>query len=75
MAKRFRCIGCGRRSTVEGQRSWLTVLLSVLMFSFIFDMWFSYCEKCARKVNHISVFFIVLMTMLVIGVFVYVYVN
>jgi hypothetical protein len=71
MADSFRCLLCGGTSDVEGKRSWPTVILSIVSFAWVFELWYRYCPTCMAKINAISVFLIAAIGFVVLGVSLY----
>jgi len=72
MSEPFQCWLCGSPSTVEGKRSWPTIVLSIVTFAWVFDLWYRYCPRCMAKINAVSVFFVAMLGVVVLGVILYV---
>jgi hypothetical protein len=72
MERAFRCWMCGEESSVEGRRSWLTIALSILMFSWLSDVWYKYCPRCTARLHAMSLFVVVLFSILcMVGALIY----
>ena len=71
MAQSFRCLGCGFEGSIEGKRSWFTIALSIISFTWFFEFWYAYCPRCVAKINAISMFVIILAAVLMGGVLLY----
>jgi hypothetical protein len=69
----FRCLLCGVTSSAEGKRSWLTIALSIVSFTWVFDIWYRYCPQCMAKINAVTMVLAVLVALITIGIVAYQY--
>ena len=75
MADTFRCLLCGTTATEEGKRSWATVVLSIVTFAWLFELWYRYCPSCMAKINAVSVFALAAIAVMASGVILYAYAH